>query len=61
MRLTSLVEEMGAAVKVELDNFDPVCVAAVLKGFFRNLPEPVLSFEIYKWCIAMQGGLVLRS
>ncbi len=39
---------------------DPHAVAGLLKLYFRDLPEPLMTFELYPWFIASMSTLSPR-
>jgi hypothetical protein len=51
-RLRRLKQQYSDAQPPELGGEDPVCVAGVLKWFLRQLPEPLLSYELYEPLVA---------
>ncbi len=55
-RLRELQEEIDAkgVDAVDLDKENPVQVAALLKKFLRSLPDPVMTFKLYRLFITSQ-------
>lgn len=47
-RLKDVAEEIDANANVQLTNEGPIQVAALIKKFLRDLPEPLLTFKLYK-------------
>ena len=52
--LTDAVEQDFASVNLSQDN--PVQLAALLKKFLRDLPDPLMTFKLYRLFIASQCG-----
>lgn len=45
--------DKGVQVDLSTEN-DPHCVSGLLKSYFRELPEPILTFGLYDRFIAAQ-------
>lgn len=55
-RLNQLVEAINRdPLSVDLSQDNAVQLAALLKRFLRELPEPLLSFKLYKLWVGAQG------
>ena len=46
------------ASAVDLSTDSPVQLAALLKMFLRELPDPLLTFKLHRLCIASQSKFV---
>lgn len=51
--LTEAIDRDPASVDFTQDN--PVQLAALLKKFFRELPDPLMTFKLHRLFIASQG------
>jgi len=62
-RLNDVKEEIDRKemVDVDLTKENPVQVAALLKKFLRDLPDPLLTFKLHKLWIATQSKLPFHS
>jgi RhoGAP domain len=57
-RLKELSEEIDKnPAQVNLANETPVQIAALLKKFLRELPEPLLTYKLYKLFVVSQSKL----
>lgn len=57
-RLKELSEEIDRnPAQVNLANETPVQIAALLKKFLRELPEPLLTYKLYKLFVVSQSKL----
>lgn len=55
-RLKELSEEIDKnPANVNLANETPIQVAALLKRFLREMPEPLLTFKLYKLFVTSQS------
>jgi hypothetical protein len=55
-RLKELSEEIDKnPANVNLANETPIQIAALLKKFLRELPEPLLTFKLYKLFLVSQS------
>jgi hypothetical protein len=55
-RLKELGEEIDKhPASVNLTNETPIQVAALLKKFLRELPEPLLTYKLYKLFVVSQS------
>lgn len=52
------IDRDASAVDLSTDN--PVQLAALLKMFLRELPDPLLTFKLHRLCIASQSEFVPR-
>ena len=55
--LTEAIDRDASSVDLTQDN--PVQLAALLKKFFRDLPDPLMTFKLHRLFIATQCALVL--
>jgi hypothetical protein len=60
------VQRLDKGEDVDLSQeLDPHAVAGLLKLYFRDLPEPLMTFELYPWFIASMStpfpSFVLRT
>jgi hypothetical protein len=59
-RLIDLTEAInGNYASVDLTQNDPVQLAALLWRFLRDLPDPLMTFKLYKLFVASQSALTL--
>ena len=60
--LRDLTEKIDAKeVDVDLSRENPVQVAALLKKFLRELPDPLLTYKLYRLFITSQSKLIILS
>lgn len=60
--LKDLTERIDAKeVEVDLSKENPVQVAALLKKFLRELPDPLLTYKLYRLFITSQSRLIFMS
>lgn len=52
--LTEAIDKDAASVDLSSDN--PVQLAALLKKFLRDLPDPLMTFKLHRLLIATQGA-----
>ena len=52
--LTEAIDRDASSVDLTQDN--PVQLAALLKKFFRDLPDPLMTFKLHRLFIATQCG-----
>lgn len=45
----------------EFSNLDPHVIANLLKQYLRDLPEPLLTFELYDCFIAATGKIIINK
>jgi hypothetical protein len=57
--LTEAIDKDPASVNLSEDN--PVQVAALLKKFLRELPDPLLTFKLHRLFIVSQSKLQLHD
>src|SRR5271170_6014398 len=57
--LTETIDRDAASVDLTQDN--PVQLAALLKKFLRDLPDPILTFKLHRLFIATQSELLVLS
>jgi len=55
--LTETIDRDAASVDLTQDN--PVQLAALLKKFLRDLPDPILTFKLHRLFIATQSELLV--
>lgn len=61
-RQKDLVEALDRdTTTVSLSDDNPVQLAALLKRFLRDLPDPLLTFRLHKLFCATQGKLSTRQ
>ena len=53
--LTEAIDRDASSVDLTQDN--PVQLAALLKKFFRDLPDPLMTFKLHRLFIATQCAL----
>ena len=59
-RLNELTEQIDRdPSSVDLSQDNPVQLAALLKKFFRELPDPLMTFKLHKLFCATQSALPL--
>jgi len=58
--LDNLKSQFNAGQTVNLDSYDPHLVAGLLKAYFIELPEPLLTFNLYDPFIEI-GGLLKQD
>lgn len=46
---------------VNLDDYNIHVIASVLKQWLRDLPSPLMTFELYKEFLRAMGKLIMRS
>jgi hypothetical protein len=56
--LTEQIDRDASAVDLTQDN--AIQLAALLKKFLRDLPDPLMTFKLYQLFIAAQGTCQLR-
>lgn len=57
--LTESIDRDPASVDISLDN--PVQLAALLKKFFRDLPDPLMTYKLHRLFIASQCKLFCKD
>lgn len=62
-RLNDVKEQIDTkgSVEVDLTKENPVQVAALLKKFLRELPDPLLTFKLHKLWITSQSEYAIKS
>ena len=60
-KLQTLMEGLPSLEKTNLWQFDTSAVATVLKAMLRNMNAPLMTFEVYDWCVAIQGLFLCKE
>jgi hypothetical protein len=57
--VTEAIDQESLSVDLSQDN--PVQLAALLKKFLRDLPDPLMTYKLHRLLIASQGMLLIFS
>lgn len=57
--LRAAFEKDSSSVKLEPKDVDIHCVAALLKAFLRELPEPLIQFNLYAPLLKSTKGITI--